>query len=115
ISYTNLVSGIKFQFSNVNGGEPFFIDSADWHGLHRRILGDSLGYISYISYRDFNFMASALVAGLAENRPSDIFFEWMVSLGALSNNSEKAITEFWVSEVNKALIWYKANPKGFKV
>jgi len=60
-------------------------------------------------------MASALVAGLVENRPSEIFFEWMQSLGALPNLSEDAITGFWVSEVNKAVNWCRQNPQGFHV
>ena len=94
ISYSNLVAGINFQFSNVNNGEPFQIDVHDWHGLHRRIVGDLLGYLSYISYRDYDFMASSIVAGLAENRPSDIFFDWMNELGALPNLTEDAISSF---------------------
>lgn len=115
ISYSNLVAGVRFQFSNVNDGDPFEIDTHNWHGLHRRIIGDCLGYLSCLSYRDHDFMASALVAGLIENRPSEIFFEWMQSLGAIPNLSEKAITEFWVNEVSKAVAWYKQNPKGFHV
>ena len=115
ISYSNLVAGVTFRFSNVNNGEPFVIDVHDWQGLHRRIVGDCLGYLSYISYRDYDFMASALVAGLAENRPSEIFFEWMNDLGAIPNLSEESITSFWVNEVNKAIAWYQRNPQGFGV
>lgn len=114
ISYSNLVAGVTFQFSNVNDGQSFSIDVHDWHGLHRRIVGDCLGYLSYVSYRDNDFMASALVAGLAENRPSEIFFEWMNNLGAIPNLSEEAITSFWVGEVNKAIAWYQRNPQGFR-
>jgi len=115
ISYSNLVAGVTFQFSNVNNGQPFVIDVHDWQGLHRRIVGDCLGYLSYTSYRDYDFMASALVAGLAENRPSEIFFEWMNELGAIPDLSEDSITSFWVNEVNKAIAWYQRNPQGFRV
>lgn len=115
ISYSNLVAGVRFQFSNVNDGLPFEIDIHNWHGLHRRIIGDCLGYLSYLSYRDHGFMASSLVAGLVENRPSEIFFEWMQSLGLIPNLTEKVITDFWVKEVTKAVDWYKRNPKGFNV
>ena len=115
ISYSNLVAGVTFQFSNVNNGQPFVIDVHDWQGLHRRIVGDCLGYLSYTSYRDYDFMASALVAGLAENRPSEIFFEWMNELGAIPDLSEDSITFFWVNEVNKAIAWYQRNPQGFRV
>ncbi len=115
ISYSNLVAGISFKFSNLNNGDAFEIDVHDWHGLHRRIVGDCLGYLSYISYRDYDFMASSIVAGLSENRPSEIFFEWMKDIGAIPDLSENSITSFWVEEVNKATAWYKQNPKGFKV
>lgn len=115
ISYSNLVAGVRFQFANVNDGLPFEIDIHNWQGLHRRIIGDCLGYLSYLSFRDHGFMASALVAGLAENRPSDMFFEWMESLGVIPNQSEDVVTEFWVGEVTKAVDWYKHNPKGFAV
>lgn len=115
ISYSNLVAGVTFQFSNVNDGQPFVIDVHNWHGLHRRIVGDCLGYLSYISYRDYDFMASALVAGLSENRPSEIFFEWMNDLGAIPDLSEESITSFWVNEVNKAIAWYQRNSQGGRV
>ena len=115
ISYSNLVAGVVFRFSNVNNGEPFTIDTHNWYGLHRRIIGDCLGYLSYVSYRDYGFMASALVVGLVENRPSDIFFEWMNELGAIPDLSEESITEFWVEQVTKAVAWYKRNPQGFAV
>ena len=115
ISYSNLVAGVTFQFSNVNDGKSFEIDVHDWHGLHRRIIGDCLGYLSYISYRDYDFMASALVAGLTDNRPSEIFFEWMRDLGAIPDLSEDSITSFWVNEVNKAMAWYRQNPQGFRI
>jgi len=115
ISYSNLVAGINFQFSNVMDGHSFIIDVHNWHGLHRRIVGDCLGYLSYVSYRDYDFMASSLVAVLAENRPSEIFFEWMNVLGAIPDMSENAIDSFWVNEVNKAQEWYKKNPQGFQV
>ncbi len=60
-------------------------------------------------------MASALVAGLADNRPSEIFFEWMNELGAIPDLSEESITLFWVSEVNKATAWYRQNTNGFQI
>ena len=112
ISYSNLVSGIAFTFTNVQNNSPFVIDVRHWEGLHRRIIGDCLGYISYISYRDYDFMASSLVAGLTTNKPSDLFFEWMQSLGALSDLSETSVDRFWIDQVNKSAAWYKKNPSG---
>ena len=115
ISYSNLVSGIKFSFSNHNNGEPFVIDVTAWSGLDRRIVGDCLGYLSYRSMKEGNFMASVIVGGLAENRPSMPFFQWTKEIGLIKNTSEKEIMGFWVSEVEEAVKWYKVNPKGFIV
>ena len=115
ISYSNLVSGIAFQFSNIQDGNPFTIDTRHWEGMHRRIVGDCLGYISYVSYRDYDFMASSLVAGLISNRPSELFFEWMHSLGALRDMRESSIDTFWIDQDNKSVAWYKKNPSGFAV
>ena len=74
ISYSNLVAGITFTLPTVNGGESFQIDTHNWRGLDRRIVGDFLGYISSVSYEQAGFMASSIVASLAENQPSYIFF-----------------------------------------
>lgn len=115
ISYSNLVSGIPFSFSNIQGGHPFVIDVRHWEGLHRRCIGDCLGYISYISYRDYDFMASSLVAGLISNKPSDLFFEWMQSLGALKDLREDSVDRFWIDQVNKSVAWYKKNPSGYAI
>jgi hypothetical protein len=98
ISYSNLVAGITFRFSNVRNGAPFVIDAHNWEGLHRRIVGDSLGYISYLPYSDYDFMASALVAGLVENRPSEIYFEWMEFLGALPNTTDAVVDRSWTDQ-----------------
>lgn len=115
IPYSNLVSGITFQFKNIQAGTPFVIDTRHWEGMHRRIVGDCLGYISYVSYRDYDFMASSLVAGLISNKPSDLFFEWMHSLGAIADMRESSIDKFWIDQVNKSVAWYKKNPAGFSV
>lgn len=113
ISYSNLVSGIPFSFTNVQNGTPFVIDVRHWEGLHRRIVGDCLGYISYISYRDYDFMASSLVAGLVSNKPSDLFFDWMQRLGAIKDLRDDSIDRFWIDQVNRSVAWYKKHPSGF--
>jgi hypothetical protein len=115
ISYSNLVSGISFQFTNIEHNSPFVIDVQHWEGLHRRLVGDCLGYISYLSYRDYDFMASSLVAGLTTNQPSDLFFEWMEEIGVINNTKQATVEAFWVDQVKKSVAWYKKNPAGFKV
>ena len=46
ISYTDLVKGVVFHYPNINSGEGYRIDTYDWSGLDRRIVGDCLGFLS---------------------------------------------------------------------
>ena len=107
ISYSDLVKGVQFSFPNINDGKPFQIYSHDWSGLDRRIIGDLLGYLSMESYLDAGFMASALVIGREQSKPSYSFFEWMKELNVLPDTSEETILVFWAEQVKKAHQWYK--------
>jgi hypothetical protein len=107
ISYSDLVKGVTFSFPNIRSGAPYTIDTWDWSGLDRRILGDCLGYISAQSYLAHGFMASALVIGRVNSQPSDIFFNWMKDLKILPDTKESTILKFWQGEVDKAHKWYK--------
>ena len=107
ISYSDLVRGIEFHFPNINGGKAYRIDTYDWSGLDRRIIGDCLGYISWRTYTQAKFMATALVIARLESKPSDLFFEWMERLGVLPNTKEDIVLAFWVTQVKKAHHWYK--------
>lgn len=108
ISYTDLVSGIAFHYPNINAGSPHYINVyGEWSGLDRRIVGDCLGYISMRSYQEAKFMASALVIARLESKPSDMFFDWMKSLGVLSSLSEESVLTFWAEQVKKAHHWYR--------
>lgn len=106
ISYSDLVKGIDFHFPNISGGRAYRIDTYDWSGLDRSIIGDCLGYLSMESYLKAGFMCSALVIARLESKPSDIFFEWMESLGVLPNVKEDTVLKFWSDEVKKAHQWY---------
>jgi hypothetical protein len=59
------------------------------------------------SYLEAKFMASALVIGRDESKPSDPFFEWMKHLDVLPNLNEDAKLVFWTDQVKKAHHWYK--------
>ena len=106
ISYSDLVKGIQFKMNNVQQGQSYEIDIADWQPLDRAIIGDFLGCISSRSYGTAKFMASALVINQLEGRPSEHFFNWMIEIGAMSSRTESAKLEFWAKEVNKAHSWY---------
>lgn len=107
ISYSDIVKNVEFHYPNINNGVTYRIDTYDWSGLDRRIIGDCLGYLSTESYLKAGFMCSALVIARLESKPSDIFFEWMESLRVLPNINEDTVVVFWSNEVKKAHHWYK--------
>ncbi len=111
ISYTDLVKGIYFHYPNINDGKPHRIDTYEWSGLDRRIIGDCLGYLSMESYLEAGFMSSALVIGRLESKPSDSFFEWMEYLKVLPDLKEYTVLAFWADQVKKAHHWYKYGKK----
>lgn len=107
ISYSDLVKGIEFHYPNISDGRTYRIDTYDWSGLDRRIIGDCLGYLSMESYLEAQFMASALVIGRLESKPSDSFFEWMEYLDVLPNLKEDTVLAFWAEQVKKSHHWFK--------
>lgn len=111
ISYSDLVDGVAFSYPNINHGEPFWITPGNWSGLHRKIIGEALGYISMETYFEAGLMASALVIGRVESKPSDIFFDWVVELGLLPSMREDDVLRYWSDQVNKAHHWYKYGKK----
>src|SRR5688572_14377482 len=56
ITYSQLVDGIRFRLSNVDGGRPFAIDRHDWRDVDRALVGDFLGAVSADSYREGGFL-----------------------------------------------------------
>ena len=106
INYSDLVKGVTFHLPNVNKGQPFQIDIHEWSILDRAMIGEFLGYISMLSYRKAKFMASALVIGKDNGRPSEHFFDWMKRLGILSGRDAD---DFWQEQVRKAHDWFKTN------
>lgn len=111
ISYSDLVRGIEFSYPNIREGQNYRIDTFDWSGLDRRIIGDCLGYLSMESYSEAQFMCSALVIARRESKPSDIFFEWMKELDVLPDLREATVLKFWAEQVKKSHHWYKYGKK----
>jgi hypothetical protein len=113
ITYSDLVRGVDFHLPNVKNGQPYRIQTYDWSGFDRAIIGEFLGFISTRSYLNANFMASALVVSgkSAEEayQPSEHFFEWMEILGVLPDLKRDTVLAFWADQVNKAHIWYKSH------
>lgn len=109
ICYSDLVRGVEFSYPNIQDGKPFFIDSYEWSGLERRILGDCLGYLSTESYLRHGFMVSALAVAKLESKPSKIFFEWMEALGILPDLTEDRVLKFWTDQMKLAHRWYQSS------
>ena len=108
ITYSQLVGGMAFHLPNVRNGEAYQIQTFEWSGLDRAIIGEFLGYISTRSYEQAGFMASALVVNAMEFKPSWHFFEWMRTLQVLPNLDDNTVLAFWAEQVNRAHNWYRA-------
>jgi len=108
IIYSQLVNGVVFHLPNIRNGEAYYIQTYNWSGLDRAIIGEFLGYISMRSYEQAGFMASALVVNALEFKPSWHFFEWMRTLNVLPNLDEDTVMAFWAEQVNSAHNWYKS-------
>jgi len=93
--YSELVTGVIFHLPNINEGREYEIRTDEWQGLDRRIIGDFLGNLSAQSFVSHGFMISAIVVGKYENRPSDLFFDWMKEINILPNLEEPTILKFW--------------------
>ena len=108
ITYSDLVKGVDFHLPHVRKGESYRVPIHDWSGFDRGMVGEFLGMISTRSYCAHGFVASALVVNRLEYKPSDLFFDWMVRLKVLPDNSDDTVLKFWIEQVNKAHNWYKA-------
>ena len=106
IVYSDLVRGIQFRIPNVQNGSPYTVDTSEWTGLDRAIIGSFLGELSASSYLKAGFLASALVVNKSEYAPSQHFFEWMTTLGVLTDKSDDTLPMFWADQVNKAHNYY---------
>jgi len=109
ITYSDLVRGVKFCISTVNGGNPFEIDPHDWSDLDRAIVGDFLGLISCQSYSSAKVFASALVVSKADGTPGPGFGQLMRDLGIVMSPSKDAELECWITEVQNAYRWYSGS------
>ncbi len=102
ITYFNFVRNIGFQLPKINEGKPYFIQTHEWTGLDRAIIGDFLACASSKSYSRYGFMYNALVVDKTEYKPSDNWLSWLKSLDILPDLDEETKMAYWVEQVNKA-------------
>lgn len=105
VTYSQLVDGIEFALGN---GRVHLIDVREWTGLDRQIIGDYLGLIASTSFREHDFMASALAVDYKNRRPSDSFFKLAVLLEALPLDTRTARDAFWIDHLQRAFRYYKS-------
>jgi hypothetical protein len=105
ISYSDLVAGVEFRLPNVSE-QPLVVDVHEWRDIDRAIVGEFLGRASLESYRDHGFMASALAVSKDTKAPSELFFSWMLNVGAIRDRSEDAKLKFWSEQVRLVYAHY---------
>jgi hypothetical protein len=76
LNYSDLACGIRFTLAKKNRTEVVEIDTSNWSEHERAIIGDYLGFISYRTYREAGFLASALAITKEECVPSKPFFNF---------------------------------------
>ena len=107
LSYSDLACGIKFTLATGERTKVVEIDTSNWSEHERAIIGDYLGFISYRTYTEAGFLASALAVTKEEGAPSEPFFKYALELGAL--RPQQSRLEFWSQQVAKAQAWYRNN------
>jgi len=107
IPYSKLVEGIKFELSNVNRGRPFQIGiGGEWSDLHRAIVGEILGWLSFESYKRGKFLASALAVSKSTEKPSEGFGKLVKQVGLLPTGGKQNLVFFWSDLVQQAYDWF---------
>lgn len=105
IHYSDLVEGVEFALPTRR--EPYQIDTSEWVGFDRHLIGDYLGYLSSESYRAHGFMISAIAVSKADGTPSKQFFAWARELGLLKKRGQDAALAFWTEQMNRAFDHFK--------
>jgi hypothetical protein len=105
ITYSDLVNGVTFRLPNLTEGTRQ-IDVTAWEDIDRAIVGEFLGYLSFISYKRGGFFSSALAVSKVDGTPGQGFYELMKELGLIASaNSDKAMY-LWTDHVRRAHEWY---------
>jgi len=99
VSYSLLVSGITFYIN----GDKYIIDTHNWSGLDRRIVGDYLFQIIKDEYRKLGILSTMIVFSQESQEPSQIVQDWLKEIGAYRGDWLK----FWSGETKKVVEYYK--------
>lgn len=105
ITYSDLVRGIVFSLTKDNKTQPFKIDTDEWFGHERQILGDYLGYIAYRTFLEAGFLASSLAVSKTDQRPSRFFFDFAREIDAMKRGQDP--DSFWLDQAARARAWYR--------
>lgn len=108
ISYSELVSGIRFECPNISTS-PFVIATFDWRGIDRKMIGHELARLTQRTVRDAGCIISSLVVDKTNNAPSKVFFEWLNDIGILPNMDEMTVLSFWAHQVRLTHEFFKTH------
>jgi hypothetical protein len=102
ISYSDLVSGIVFRHGTFWGGEEHLVDTSNWTGLDRQMIGGVLAKLSVESVRAHGYLAGVMVVSKDTLEPSGVFYDWLYDCGVLTHSSQEAREELWISHLTLA-------------
>lgn len=110
--YSELVSGIAFRQETLYGDRPHFIEPGPWIGQDRRMIGTALAHIAIEHLRESNALITSIVVLKDELRPSSILFEWLADCGVLPVDDERAVYEFWGTQIQATFQWGRRMAQG---
>lgn len=113
ITYSQLVQGLHF-ICPAFGNEPRVIQTWDWLGPERHMIGTCLALIArdYLRLGADCLVTSIVVYGSdgdGGNLPSPILFGWLEGLGVLPDTTEDTKFQFWGEQVNKTVLYFRRN------
>lgn len=113
ITYSQLVQGLHFVCP-VFGNEPRIIQTWDWLGPERHMIGTCLAIIArdYLRLGADCLVTSVVVYGTDDDGgslPSPILFGWLEDLKVLPDTSEDTKFQFWGEQMNKTVLYFRRN------
>lgn len=113
ITYSQLVQGLHF-ICPAFGNQPRTIQTWDWSGHDRHMIGTCLALIA----RDYlrqgaNCLVTSIVVYATNddggNLPSPILFRWLEELGVLPDTTLETQYHFWGEQANKTVLYFRRN------
>lgn len=108
MTYSQLVAGVDFVLPQCNIAVPYQIQTSDWTGFDRRLIGDFLLSIDQKNLPDNGFMCSCLVVDAMERKPSKLVWKWLVENDVLPNDRDDTVLAFWAWHLRKGHQYFQS-------